>query len=81
MGSLARVAQTFTGLGSALLLINAGRQQAWRIYARAGFVQIGCCEGFFSPDAGVREDGIVMRRPLDDLRAIKLDPADIGNAP
>lgn len=74
MGTLAHAARTFPGLVSALLLVHAGWQPARRIYAQAGFAHLSRFEGFF----GTQEDGIVMRRPLDDLRAIKLAPSGSG---
>mgnify|MGYP000278786571 CR=1 FL=1 len=70
MGTLSNAVRSFPGLVSALLLVHAGWKPARRIYAQAGFAQLSSFEGFFGP----QEDGIVMRRPLNDLRAIKLVP-------
>ncbi|HQR03280.1 MAG: GNAT family N-acetyltransferase [Proteobacteria bacterium] len=46
-----------------LLLVNENWQPARRIYESQGFAGIARLPGFFRPDSGVPEDGIVMMRP------------------
>lgn len=63
-GGVAQLGDAFPHLASVLLLVNQNWLPARRIYAAAGFDEIACLPGFFSPAPGCREDGIVMRRAL-----------------
>ena len=67
LGCLARVADAYAGLTSALLLVNATWAPARRIYTGAGFVQVAGFDGFFCADGQAPADGIVMRRPIGDM--------------
>ena len=64
LGCLEHVAKAFPQLQSALLLVNTAWTPARRIYTGVGFVEIACLAGFFEADNGARQDGIVMRRPI-----------------
>jgi ribosomal protein S18 acetylase RimI-like enzyme len=64
LGCLAHVAQAFPRLKTAVLLVNAAWAPARRIYAGVGFVEVACFTGFFDAGDGVRQDGIVMRKPI-----------------
>ena len=63
-GCLARIAQAYPALTSALLLVNADWGAARRIYATAGFLQIARLEDFFHSGSAQRADGIVMRAAI-----------------
>jgi [ribosomal protein S18]-alanine N-acetyltransferase len=51
------------GLASLLLEVREGNQRARRLYAAAGFAEIGCRRGYY-PARGGREDAVVMRLDL-----------------
>ena len=64
LGCLEHVARAFPHLETAVLLVNADWAPARRIYAGVGFTEIACLTGFFDAGDGTRQDGIVMRRPI-----------------
>lgn len=65
LGCLGHVGQAFPQLQSALLLVNAAWTPARRIYTGVGFAEIAYLAGFFEADNdGARQDGIVMRMPI-----------------
>ena len=65
---LGRLAADHPGLTTALLLVNETWTGARRLYAAAGFAEIGRLGAFFVPEPDRREDGILMRRTIGDYR-------------
>lgn len=61
---LGRVLGLYPQLRSVLLLVNEAWRPARAIYAAAGFEEVARLAGFFNPDGTLRQDGIVMRRPV-----------------
>jgi len=64
LGGIAHVAAAFPQLRSALLLVNENWNAAHGIYAAAGFREVVRFGDFFNPHGSTREDGIVMRRDI-----------------
>ena len=64
-GGISHVARRYPQIATALLLVNETWHNARKIYTAAGFKDIATLKGFFSPEDGAREDGVAMRRELE----------------
>ncbi|MDR1367985.1 MAG: ribosomal protein S18-alanine N-acetyltransferase [Candidatus Accumulibacter sp.] len=58
-----------SGMNYFLLEVRPSNTRALALYTQYGFQQIGLRRAYYPPEGGVREDALVMRRPLGEIVA------------